>query len=274
MGDFIIKPYYCNYILMMNTDQQPAPLTKAQRKQLIVKEINIHTRATFEHLSVIVNVSEDTIRRDINELEKENLVIKVKGGAMSSAYHHSSEQKTYSEDDKVRIAQKLLPLLKKDMLLLLGGGTTIREFIKLIPANLKLTIVTASVLSAVELLDKPNIRTIMLGGQISTYSQMSFSGDVFQQLSHLKMDLCILGTNALDIAGGFSDSDWETVQVKKAMLAASEKVAIVSISEKLNTTMKIKIANLSEVDYIVTELDPEAPLLDAYKKVVPSLTFL
>lgn len=255
-------------------DHQPAMLTKAQRQQLIVKEINIHTRATFEHLSQIVNVSEDTIRRDINELEKENLVIKVKGGAMAGAYHHTSGQKAYSQDDKITIAQKLLPLLKKDMLLLLGGGTTIREFIKLIPGNLRLTIITASVLSAVELLDKPNIRTIMLGGQISTYSQMSFSGDVFHQLSHLKTDLCILGTNALDIEGGFSDSDWETVQVKKAMLAASEKVVIVSISEKLNSTMKIKIANLSEVDYIVTELPPDADLLTPYKKANPRLVFL
>lgn len=258
----------------MTTDQHPATLTKAQRKQLIVKEINIHTRATFEHLSLIVNVSEDTIRRDINELEKENLVIKVKGGAMAGAYHHTSEQKAYSQDDKITIAQKLLPLLRKDMLMLLGGGTTIREFIKLIPNNLKITIVTASVLSAVELLDKPNIRTIMLGGQISTYSQMTFSGDVFNQLSHLKTDLCILGTNALDIEGGFSDSDWDTVQVKKAMLACSEKVAIVSISEKLNSTMKIKIANLSEVDYIVTELSPDAEMLNPYKKANPNLTFL
>lgn len=258
----------------MTTDQQPATLTKAQRKQLIVKEINIHTRATFEHLALIVNVSEDTIRRDINELEKENLVIKVKGGAMASAYHHTSEQKAYSQDDKITIAQKLLPLLRKDMLLLLGGGTTIREFIKLIPGNLRITIVTASVLSAVELLDKPNIRTIMLGGQISTYSQMSFSGDVFNQLAHLKTDLCILGTNALDIEGGFSDSDWDTVQVKKAMLASSEKVAIVSISEKLNSTMKIKIANLSEVDYIVTELPPDAAVLGPYKAANPNLTFL
>ncbi|EDM35797.1 Transcriptional Regulator, DeoR family protein [Pedobacter sp. BAL39] len=258
----------------MTTDPQPAPLTKSQRKQLIVKEINIHTRATFEHLALIVNVSEDTIRRDINELEKENLVIKVKGGAMAGAYHHTSAQKAYSQDDKITIAEKLLPLLKKDMLLLLGGGTTIREFIKLIPNSLRITIVTASVLSAVELLDKPNVRTIMLGGQISTYSQMCFSGDVFQQLSQLKTDLCILGTNALDIEGGFSDSDWDTVQVKKAMLAASDKVAIVSISEKLNSTMKIKIANLSEVDYVVTELSPDAEFLRPYKTAVPGLTFL
>ncbi|MNY70761.1 hypothetical protein D3C86_2089590 [compost metagenome] len=58
------------------------------------------------------------------------------------------------------------------------------------------------------------------------------------------------------------------------MLAASEKVAIVSISEKLNSTMKIKIASLSEVDYIVTELPPDAELLSPYKAANPNLTFL
>jgi DeoR family transcriptional regulator, fructose operon transcriptional repressor len=258
----------------MVPDKKTNSYSKEQRKALILKEVNIHTRATFESLSQIINVSEDTIRRDINELEKEKLVIKVKGGAMTSSYHHSSNQQTYAQDAKVVIAKKLISLLKKDMLLLLGGGTTIREFIKLIPAGLRLTVLTGNPLSAVELMDKPNIKTILLGGQISHYSQMSVSGEVFGQLAQLKADLCILGTNALDIIGGFSDSDWETVQVKKAMMQAAEKIAVVSIAGKLNSVMKIKIADLSEVDYIVTELAVNNEILAPYKTANPDLIFL
>lgn len=259
----------------MSNDNDVVNYTKEERKNLILKEINLHTRVSFETLSTKLFVSEDTVRRDINELESESLLIKVKGGAMTKAYHHSStNNQTYAGESKQIIAQKTLGLLHDGMVLLIGGGTTIREFIRLIPDDLNLTIFTVTVLSAVELLDKPNVKIIMIGGSISSYSQMCVSGDVYNQLANIKVDLLILGTNALDIEGGFSDSDWETVQVKKAMIQASEKTAILTISEKLDTVLKMKIANLSEVDYVVTEVDPNDEKLQSYKKAVPSLVFI
>ncbi|MDA6072233.1 DeoR/GlpR family DNA-binding transcription regulator [Flavobacterium sp. AC] len=259
----------------MSNDNEVINYTKEERKNLIIKEINLHTRVSFETLSAKLFVSEDTVRRDINELESESLLIKVKGGAMTKAYHHaSSNNQTYAGESKQIIAQKTLGLLHDGMVLLIGGGTTIREFIRLIPDDLNLTIFTVTVLSAVELLDKPNVKIIMIGGSISSYSQMCVSGDVYNQLANIRVDLLILGTNALDIEGGFSDSDWETVQVKKAMIQASEKTAILTISEKLDTVLKMKIANLSEVNYVVTEVDPNDEKLQSYKKAVPSLVFL
>ncbi|WP_300979101.1 DeoR/GlpR family DNA-binding transcription regulator [Flavobacterium sp.] len=248
--------------------------TKEERKAHILKQINLHTRVSFDTLSSQLFVSEDTIRRDINELESESLLIKVKGGAMTKAYHHSSSMQTYAGESKMIIANKTVDLIRDGMVLLIGGGTTIREFIRIIPNEMNLTIFTVSILSAVELLDKPNIKTIMLGGSISSYSQMCVSGDVYNQLTNIKPDLLILGTNALDIEGGFSDSDWETVQVKKAMIQVSNKTAILTISEKLDTTLKMKIANLSEVDFVVTEVDANHQKLESYKQAVPNLVFL
>ena len=258
----------------MSTENEVLNYSKEERKNHILKEINLHTRVSFETLSAKLGVSEDTVRRDINELDADSLLIKVKGGAMTKGYHYSSSNQTYAGESKQIIAQKTLGLLRDGMVLLIGGGTTIREFIRLIPNDLNLTIFTVTVLSAVELLDKPNVKIIMIGGSISSYSQMCVSGDVYNQLANIKVDLLILGTNALDIEGGFSDSDWETVQVKKAMIQASEKTAILTISEKLDTVLKMKIANLSEVDYVVTEVDPSDEKLQSYKKAVPSLVFI
>jgi DeoR family fructose operon transcriptional repressor len=255
-------------------DNELVNYTKEERKAHILKQINLHTRVSFDTLSSQLFVSEDTIRRDINELELESLLIKVKGGAMTKAYHHSSSTQTYAGESKMIIANKTIGLLRDGMVLLIGGGTTIREFIRMIPNDMNLTIFTVSILSAVELLDKPNIKTIMIGGSISSYSQMCVSGDVYHQLANIKPDLLILGTNALDIEGGFSDSDWETVQVKKAMIQASNKTAILTISEKLDTVLKMKIANLSEVDFVVTEVDADHEKLQSYKQAVPSLVFV
>jgi len=248
-------------------------LLKDERKDLIIKQINLHTRIYLADLATTLNVSEDTIRRDINDLAEEGKLIKIRGGAMSKAYHHTSAlQETYAHQNKRVIAQKTLSLLKDGMLILIGGGTTIREFIKLIPPELKATFITVNPLTAVELLDKPNLEIILIGGQISRYSQMSVGGEVYQRLSELRADLCIIGTNAIDAREGLTDSDWETVQAKKAMLRASSKVAILAISEKLDTVMRMKIADLDQIDYLITDLPADSPQTAPYR--VGNVTFL
>lgn len=243
----------------------PVSLTKKARKELIIKQVNIHTRITYADLVSLINVSEDTIRRDVNELADDGEVVKIKGGAMSIAYHYGHESQTYAQNNKAAIAAKTLQLLRDDMIVLIGGGTTIREFIKQIPPTLRATFITVNVLSAVELLDKPMIKTIVIGGQISTYSQMTVSGEVFTYLANIKADLCIMGTNAIDPVNGLTDSDWETIQVKKTMIKAADKIAILAISEKLNSSMKMKIADLQEIDYLITELPPDSKELQPYQ---------
>ena len=243
----------------------PVALPKKERKSLILKQVNIHTRLMFNDLVTLIDVSEDTIRRDVNELAEDGQVIRIKGGVMSAAYHYGHDSETYAQSNKLIIAEKAMKLLKEDILVLIGGGTTAREFIKRIPNTLRATFITVNVLTAVELLDKPMIKTIMIGGQVSAYSQMTVSGEVFEYLAGIKADLCILGTNAIDYGNGLTDSDWETIQVKKAMIKASEKVAILAISEKLNSSMQMKIADIDEIDFLITELSPDSPELQAYK---------
>jgi len=241
-------------------------LLKKERKDLILKEINIHTRISLTELTDKLNVSEDTVRRDVNELAEEGEIIKIRGGAMSKAYHHNSNLKeTYAHTQKEIIGSKAMSLLRPGMLVLIGGGTTIRELVKLIPDDFSATFMTVNPLTAVELLDKPNIEILLIGGQVSRYSQMMVGGEVHQRLSEIKADLCIIGTNALDTQGGLTDSDWETVQVKKSMIKASAKVAVLSISEKLNSVMKMKVADLQEIDYLITELPSDSAMLSSFK---------
>jgi DeoR family fructose operon transcriptional repressor len=243
----------------------PVALQKKDRKSLILKQVNIHTRLMYNDLVNLIDVSEDTIRRDVNELAEEGQLIRIKGGAMSAAYHYGHDAKTYAQSNKLIIAEKALLLLRDDIIVLIGGGTTVREFIKKIPNTLRATFITVNVLTAVELLDKPMIKTIMIGGQLSTYSQMTVSGEVFEYLAGIRADLCLMGTNAIDSSAGLTDSDWETIQVKKAMIKAAEKVAIIAISEKLNSSMQMKIADIDEIDYLITELSPDSSELQSYR---------
>src|SRR5689334_10103646 len=133
-----------------NNSNTPAPvaLQKKERKKLITRQVNIHTRLMFNDLVNLIDVSEDTIRRDVNELAEEGQVIRIKGGVMSAAYHIGHDSETYAQSNKLIIAEKAVELLRDDMIVLIGGGTTIREFIKRIPGKLRATFITVNVLTA------------------------------------------------------------------------------------------------------------------------------
>jgi len=70
----------------------------------------------------------------------------------------------------------------------------------------------------------------------------------------------------LDTSFGLSENDWEVVQIKKAMIKASKKTICIGISEKLNSQQKIKVANMDEIDILITELDPNHPTLAPFKR--------
>lgn len=241
---------------------EPVALQKKERKKLITDQVNIHTRLLFTDLVKLINVSEDTIRRDVNELAEEGQVIRIKGGVMSAAAHES--QFSARQQHEI-IANRTLQLLQNNMIILIDGDATIREFIKKIPDTLQATFITVNLLSAVELLNKPNLKTIIIGGQVAAHSQMTVSGEVFQQLNSIKADLCILGANAIDANGGLTTSDWDTFQVKKAMTGAATKLAVLTTSDKLNQVMHLNITDVSKIDYLITELSPNNHELQAYK---------
>ncbi|RZL10335.1 MAG: DeoR/GlpR transcriptional regulator, partial [Pedobacter sp.] len=212
------------------------------------------------------NVSEDTIRRDLQELSDENFLYKVHGGALSKSYHSSfDDSAVYAKDRKITIAKKAISLIKDGMMILTGGGTTILEVVKHLPENLHATFFTISPLVAVELARFPNIEVIVIGGSFLKNSQIVYGGHAINQITEINIDLCLLGTSAIHPENGLTDTNWEINQLKKTMLNSSNKVAVVCISEKLNITQRLKVCALENIDYIVTELDPEDEAVEKYQ---------
>lgn len=240
-------------------------MLKEERQAYIIKQINLHNKVLSSDLSVELNVSEDTIRRDLNELSESGKILKVHGGALSKSFHYPFEKtEFYAKEAKKEIARKALKLIQEDMTLLIGGGTTMIEVARMIPDNLNCTFFTVSPLVALELAERSNTNVMLIGGQLSKSSHISLGAQVINQLSEIKVDLCLLGANAISIDEGITDSDWEVVQVKKAMLKSAKKTAIMSISEKLDSTQKMTVCPLNAIHYLITELNPEDASLQEY----------
>ncbi|MCJ8209245.1 DeoR/GlpR family DNA-binding transcription regulator [Mucilaginibacter sp. RS28] len=247
-------------------------MLKEERQQYIINQINIHNKVLSTDLSAQLNVSEDTIRRDLNELAELGKIVKVYGGALSKSFHYPfSGKEVYNKDGKKEIARKAAKLIEDGMVLLIGGGTTMIELARIFPENLHCTIFTISPLVALELVEHPNMSVNLLAGQLGGNSHIVTGSQVISQLSEIKADLCFLGTNGISLTHGITDSDWEVVQVKKAMIKSASKTAILSISEKLDSVQKMQICNLNNINCLITDADESHENVKRYAKKITVL---
>jgi len=182
------------------------------------------------------------------------------------AAKHEIVSATACADETVEIVRALTRAADSDdaELVLTTGGTTIIELAKALPPELSATFITVSLPVAYEYIHHPNIEVIFIGDKISKSAQISVGGEAISKIRQIKADLCFLGTNAIDIPNGLTDSDWDVVQIKKAMIESSEKVISLTIAEKLNSSQRIKICQLSEIDVLITELNNGNDLLKPY----------
>jgi DeoR/GlpR family transcriptional regulator of sugar metabolism len=241
-------------------------MLKKERQSYILQQVNLHNKVLSSSLSLEINVSEDTIRRDLMELSSEGKLLKVHGGALSRSFSnvYIPSNGVYSQDQKKVIAQKAISLISDGMFVLTGGGTTIVEMARLLPRELKATFVSGSIAAILEYMDHPNIEVILIGDRVSKSSKITVGSEAISKVRQMKADICFLGTNALDLNNGVTDNDWEVVQLKKAMIESSQKVVCLAIAEKINTFQPIQICPLNKIDVLITELNPDDPMLKPY----------
>ncbi len=242
-------------------------MLKRERHSHIIKEVNLHNKVLSADLALMLNVSEDTIRRDLNEMDEAGEIVKVHGGALSRSFHYPfKDTDIYARDAKRKIGLKAIALIKDGMVVLTGGGTTMIEMVSLLPKTLNATIFTISPLVALQLADHPSITVILIGGQFSKNSQVCTGTQVTSYLNEIRFDICFLGTNGISLSDGVTDSDLDIVQVKKSMIKASNKLVFMCIAEKLNSVQRMRVCELNQINCLVTDLDPDAQVLQAYTR--------
>lgn len=258
-----------NSFLLLILNPNMTVMLKEERHRAILNEVELHNRVLLTDLAEKLDVSIDTVRRDVKELDSENMLTKVHGGAVSLGFvnQNPARNNVYALDKKVSIAKKAVTLLRNNSVILIDGGTTCLELARLLPTNIKLTCFTLSLPVAMELLAKPNVETIFIGGTLSKDSQIAVGSTTINALTQIKVDYSFIGTGYVDAAFGLTEFDWEVVQTKKAVINASKKTVLLCISEKLNSQHRFKTCDLNVISTMVTELEPWDKKLDAFKNM-------
>ena len=238
-------------------------MLKEERQNYILDKIREFNKVKSNELAIELKVSEDTIRRDLNQLAHNGLILKVHGGALSThqKLYQFNERSIFNRDNKIIVAKKAISLLKEGQTIIMSGGTTNLEISRLLPNDLKLTIYTYSLPIAMQLAEHPKIDIFLIGGKLHKKALVSIGVSVVKILSKLKADICLLGTSGIDLDEGITEVGYEVSFVKRVMIASSENIISLVTSDKLNTTQRYPVCEFNEISKIITDLPPDDPVL-------------
>ncbi len=225
-------------------------MLKKERREKIVDYLDKNRFAKIDELSKLLKVSEITIRRDINELDAENKLLKVYGGASSLEEDRFSQdidlsfrKESYSSE-KLKVAKVASQFLKDDLTIYLDAGSTVHNIIPYLK-DYKVTVYTHGI-HHIEALSQLDVKTFVIGGLLKTNTLATVSGMSLDILSNLSFDLAFVGFNGLDLDYGYSTPDELEASVKKMVVKQSSKVYFVGDSSKFYLRSGVKFASIDD----------------------------
>jgi DeoR/GlpR family transcriptional regulator of sugar metabolism len=243
-------------------------MLKEERHSLIIEKINTDKKVNLVELSQLLNVSYDSIRRDIIELEDKGLLKKVHGGAVASnAYLSSKVRKGMGlvSNDMTTIARKATALVQNGQVIIMDGGSTNFYIAEQFPKTLEATIVTNNVPLALALTDHPKIDVVLLGGSFYKRYQITLGNQVFRALEHLHADLYFMGVTGIHTTAGLTVRNYEESQLKRKMADVSKMVVSCANKEKINVVDHHKVGEFDSLSTLITTLASSDSLLDSFQ---------
>jgi DeoR family transcriptional regulator, fructose operon transcriptional repressor len=240
------------------------------RLTFILKEIDLRGSASVFTLAQQLEVSEMTIRRDLNDLEREGLVRRVYGGAVSArgrGYEPALIIRAREHAEAKRaIGERAARLVADGDSIALDVGSTTFELARSLLGRHNLTVITPSLEIANLLHTQPDIHLIVSGGIVRP-GEASMIGDLAQRaFEGLFLDRLFLGVGAVDSQAGLTEYNWDDALVKKAMIRSSKEVILLSDSSKFEKVAFTGVAPLSALHQLVTDQAPPPNLMEALKK--------
>lgn len=246
------------------------------RQDIIAEEINSHGAMTVAELAEKHGVSAETVRRDLDVLEKSRRVSRVHGGAVpwlqgqrrtgtgtssSGTETAVSERQTSAREAKERIATAAAGLLPETGSVIVDAGTTTVLLADPILAHPDLAVVTNSLMLAHRLSAADHRLLRMVGGRVRGVTQAVVGADSVADFERLRADVAFLGANGVTAGFGLSTPDPSEGQTKTAMArSARRRIALVDAT-KLGEELLYSFARPSDIDILITDAPEDHPVV-------------
>lgn len=232
-----------------------------ERKQRIIERLKQKPKVLVADLSEEFGVSQFTVRADLDELEREGKLCRCHGGALSveksGVVVDYSKRKGHMTSAKRALGELAATLVDEGDCIAVDTGTTTIELIRSINPRLNITIVTND-FSVADLAEErlPSARVLFLGGFMRRGYRYTTGVSVLNSLRNYHTDKAFLSTSGLVAASGFMSEDPEQAEIKRAYFEGARKRYVLADNTKFGLVSLVKFADISEVDAIVTDIDP------------------
>ena len=237
-----------------------------ERRRAILAQLVAHGRIVSRLLAREWDISEDTIRRDIRELDDAGLLRRVHGGALPLSPHLASydDRAESNVSEKMRLGARGAAAITNGMTALLYGGTTVLEAARQLRADLRARIVTNDPRIALEVAGRERVETILLGGRLLPSSQLVVGSQAIDDVRAMRADVCLIGACALHDEFGLGINEIEEAALQRAFIAASSEVVGLVTSDKLQTVAPFRVTSAAAITHLVTSAGVDPQVLARY----------
>ncbi|HEY2948307.1 MAG TPA: DeoR/GlpR family DNA-binding transcription regulator [Micromonosporaceae bacterium] len=235
-----------------------------ERQQEIARLARRNSRVDVMTLADELNVTAETIRRDLTVLERAGVLRRVHGGAIP-VERIGFEPAVAARDavltaEKERIAKAALAEVPEEGAIILDAGTTTARLAQVLPNDRELTVVVNSPVLATILGPRPNITVLLLGGRLRGRTLAAVDDWALRPLADLYVDVAFMGTNGCSVERGLTTPDQAEAAVKRAMIAAARRVVVLADHTKVGNDNLARFGALSDVDVLITDSALDAEL--------------
>lgn len=235
-------------------------MAQKERLTMIRQKVKKNKKVIVSELSREHNVTEETIRRDLEKLEQEGLVTRTYGGAVLNI-EKISEHIDYlrrsqtNKAEKTQIGRLAASVIPNKAAVGADASSTVMEAINLLRDRPEITVLTNSV-KIVRELDQAALSIISTGGIVNN-STFSMQGNIVRKiLNDYYVDIVLISCTALEIDGGVFDSNEEEAELKRILVDRGQKTILLADHTKFNKVAFVRVLDFSELDMVITDREP------------------
>ena len=244
-----------------------------ERHQEILQRARENGRVDVASLATELDVTPETVRRDLSALERAGLVRRVHGGAIAierlGFEPAVAARESLLTAEKARIAKAALAELPDSGAIVLDAGTTTRQLADMVPTDVELTVVVNSPLLATLLARRSNLTVMMLGGRVRGRTMAAVGDWATAALASIHVDVAFMATNGISVERGLTTPDHNEAATKAAMIAAARRTVLLADHTKIGNDYFARFGDLDAVDTFITDTGAETELVDEISEAGP-----
>ncbi len=243
----------------------PPEMIAEQRHQYILSELGRTGALSVAELVRTLDVSRETVRRDLNALAARGLLVMTHGGALAADRREPSlsEREAANADAKRTIGRRAAEFVPDGASVLIDSGSTPHAVALALADRHRLSVYTNDWRTAFVLARRNGNRVTLLGGELSDDEDATFGLDTIQQISQYHVDFAFVGAGGITPDGELTDYSRLVAEVRSRMLAAGATVIVVADHSKFGRVTPVRINGTEAARYLVTDREPDEPLLRA-----------